>query len=590
MENRRLLFAAFMSALVLILWNHFLISNQPPVSEEPGLVAPESGETERQGADGTGEEPAAGTSSFPSRAEEAFPETEAAMAEQEPPALDFGAETVVAPDERRVRLETSSIIAELSNRGAQLLSWKLLDYTDADDEPLELIRPRGTDPHPFALVVDGERSHPLNRALFEVTEETGPEGLPLYRFRHKSELGTAEKIFRITPEGLLAVEVTLEGRNWGLLIGPGLRQVDADDLDSRWTARQATWMRGGEIEKLVPKKAEEDVYISGTGLQWAALEDNFFLTAVMPVGGLGEILIRPVVQRVEFEKDRPRFLPIGTELAEETNPELMMVLQASGRQMELLTFLGGKQYSRLRSLPYGLEETVHWGSFIGIFARPLYFGLEWIYANVVANYGWAIVLVTCIIKLLFFPLTFKSQQSMAKMQELNPKVQAIRAKYKGKLKDKKGRPNIEAQKTQNDEVMKVYKEAGVNPVSGCFPILLQMPVFFAFFRLLSTAVELRDAAWLAWIQDLSAKDPYYILPLIMGVTSIAMQKTMPQSPDPMQRRMMQLMPIMFTIFALAFPAGLVLYWVTNNLLTMLQQLSMNWFKKKNEGDGKGEKE
>jgi YidC/Oxa1 family membrane protein insertase len=166
------------------------------------------------------------------------------------------------------------------------------------------------------------------------------------------------------------------------------------------------------------------------------------------------------------------------------------------------------------------------------------------------------------------------------MQELNPKVQAIRSKYRPKLKDKQGRPNVEAQRLQNEEIMALYKKAGVNPVSGCFPILLQMPVFFAFFRLLSTAVELRGADWLLWIQDLSAKDPYYILPLVMGATSVLMQKMMPQSPEPMQRRMMQLMPIMFTVFALAFPSGLVLYWVTNNLLTMVQQAVMNQVKKR----------
>ncbi len=200
----------------------------------------------------------------------------------------------------------------------------------------------------------------------------------------------------------------------------------------------------------------------------------------------------------------------------------------------------------------------------------------------VANYGWAIVLVTCLIRLLFFPLTHKSQDSMAKMQALNPKVQAIRNKYRSKIKDKQGRPNVEAQRQMNDEVMKVYKSAGVNPASGCLPILLQMPVFFAFFRLLSTAVELRGAPWIGWISDLSVPDPYYILPILMGVTSVLMQKMMPAAPDPMQRRLMQLLPIMFMFFAFAFPSGLVLYWVTNNLLSMIQQGAMMKLKARRE--------
>jgi YidC/Oxa1 family membrane protein insertase len=164
---------------------------------------------------------------------------------------------------------------------------------------------------------------------------------------------------------------------------------------------------------------------------------------------------------------------------------------------------------------------------------------------------------------------------MSKMQELNPKVQAIRNKFRSKLRDKQGRPNLDAQKQMNEEVMSVYRTAGVNPASGCLPVLLQMPVFFAFFRLLTTAVELRGAEWLGWIQDLSQPDPYYLLPLVMGASSLAMQKMMPTSPDPMQRRIMQIMPIAFTAFAFAFPSGLVLYWMTNNILTMAQQYLIN---------------
>ena len=165
----------------------------------------------------------------------------------------------------------------------------------------------------------------------------------------------------------------------------------------------------------------------------------------------------------------------------------------------------------------------------------------------------------------------KSQKAMTKMQELNPKMQAIRARYKHKLKDKQGKPNLEAQRQMNDEVMALYRHEGVNPASGCLPILLQMPVFFAFYRLLTLAVELRHAPWILWIQDLSMSDPYYVLPLLMGATSVLLQRMSPAPPDPVQARLMQAMPIVFTVFAFAFPSGLVVYWLTNNLLTMVQQ-------------------
>ena len=314
------------------------------------------------------------------------------------------------------------------------------------------------------------------------------------------------------------------------------------------------------------------------GLQWATLEDNFFLVAVMPKEGVREVIVRPVVQRNEFQKDKPRFLPVSSE-REGSSREQLLLIESDGPHMELLAFVGDKRYSKLVALPYGLEETVRWGWF-GFLAKPLYFALEWIYNGVVQNYGWAIVLVTCLIKLLFLPLTFKSQESMAKMQELNPKVQAIKSKYRSKLKDRQGRPNPEASRQMNEEVMNMYKAAGVNPLSGCLPPLLQAPVFFAFFRLLSTVVELRNAPWIAWVKDLSAKDPTLVLPLVMGATSVALQRMMPASPDPIQRKIFQFLPIMFTVFAIGFPSGLVLYWITNNVLSMAQQALTNQLKKR----------
>jgi YidC/Oxa1 family membrane protein insertase len=197
-------------------------------------------------------------------------------------------------------------------------------------------------------------------------------------------------------------------------------------------------------------------------------------------------------------------------------------------------------------------------------ALPLLRALRWLHDNVVANYGWAIILLTIGIRIVLFPLMHKSTVSMQKMQELNPKIQAIRSKYRGKLKDKQGRPNSEAQRKMNEEVMALYKSEGVNPAGGCLPLLLQMPVLFAFYRLLSAAIELRQAPWLGWVQDLSAPDPFYILPIVMGASQFLQQKLTPSAADPMQRRIFALMPIFFTILFLGFPSGLVLYWLTNN--------------------------
>jgi YidC/Oxa1 family membrane protein insertase len=179
--------------------------------------------------------------------------------------------------------------------------------------------------------------------------------------------------------------------------------------------------------------------------------------------------------------------------------------------------------------------------------------------------------MTMLIRVILFPLTHKSFVSMQKMQELNPKVQAVRQKYRGKLKDKQGRPRAEVQRKMNEEVMALYKSEGVNPAGGCLPMLLQIPVLFAFYNLLTAAFELRHAPWLFWIQDLSAPDPYYVLPIVMGASQFIQQRLTPSAADPMQRRIFMLMPLFFTILFLGFPSGLVLYWLTNNLLGIAQQ-------------------
>ncbi len=585
MENRRLLLAVFLSALVLIVWYAIFPPPPQPRSAEGPLPGPETEQFEQleegmaPDVDDSGE----------SATEADEPDAE--------PLIAFEGDSVAAELEEHPVLENDTVRLELSNRGAQLLSFRLKQHETEGGESLELVRDRGSDPYPFALVAGGDKSHRLNKALFVwsrgpadpeatagfATGESEPvgvdesiespaSGIQTLSFRHRSDRGAAEKTFSLTPDGLLKVKMTVLGdRDWSVVIGPGLRNLSEKEANNRFVQREVGYRRGETLETIAPAKQDSDEFIPALGLRWVTLEDNFFLVAVMPRDGVKEVVVRPIFQRVELDPDRPRFLPLETSAdTEDLRREQILLLEASGQQMEVEALFGAKRYSRLVAMPYGLEETVRWGWF-GFLAKPLYYALEWIYQRIVPNYGWAIVLVTLLIRVLFFPLTHKGQESMGKMQELNPKVQAIRTKYRSKLKDKQGRPNAEAQRQMNEEVMKVYKAAGVNPAGGCFPILLQMPVFFAFFRLLSTAVELRGAPWIGWIHDLSVPDPFYVLPILMGVTSVAMQKMMPAAPDPMQRRMMQLLPIMFMFFAFAFPSGLVLYWVTNNLLSMVQQ-------------------
>ena len=263
--------------------------------------------------------------------------------------------------------------------------------------------------------------------------------------------------------------------------------------------------------------------------------------------------------------------------SETTSRELMISMRPSADLLTGSVYLGAKSYDRLSALPGGLEDTIDFG-FFAIIAKPLLFALVWIHDNVVQNYGWSIVLLTTLIKILLFPLTHKSHVSMQKMQELNPKMQAIRNKYRSKLKDKQGRPNVDAQRKMNQEIMGLYSEEGVHPAGGCVPMLLQLPVFFAFYSVLGSAGELRGAPWIFWIQDLSSKDPLYTLPIVMGISQFVQQKITPMTGDPMQRRIMQMLPILFTFLFLGLPSGLVLYWLTNNVLTAAQMYAYRRYK------------
>lgn len=235
----------------------------------------------------------------------------------------------------------------------------------------------------------------------------------------------------------------------------------------------------------------------------------------------------------------------------------------AGKQMDVSATLytGPKVQSKLKDLAPGLNQTVDYG-WLWPIAQILFMGLKFFH-SIVGNWGWAIILLTCAVKLVLFPLSAKSYRSMAKMRVIAPEMQ--------RLKEEHGEDRMKF----SQEMMALYKKEQVNPLSGCLPLLLQMPIFLALYWVLMESVELRHAPWLGWIQDLSAMDPLFILPLIMGVTMYVQQMLNPQPTDPMQAKVFKLMPIIFTVFLLFFPSGLVLYWICNNLLTILQQWLVN---------------
>ncbi|MDR1975429.1 MAG: membrane protein insertase YidC [Campylobacteraceae bacterium] len=245
--------------------------------------------------------------------------------------------------------------------------------------------------------------------------------------------------------------------------------------------------------------------------------------------------------------------------AKDENPNIFI----EGREnLKLTGYIGPKSRANIHAVDKRLDDVIEYGFFTWI-SRQLFSFLYFVHDKV-GNWGWSIVIITIIIRLILYPLTYRGMVSMNKLKDLAPKVKELQEKYK----NDKQKLNI--------HVMDLYKKHGANPLGGCLPILLQIPIFFAFYRVLTNTIELKNAEWIFWVQDLAVKDPFYILPIAMGLTMFLQQKMTPTAfTDPMQEKIMKFLPLIFTIFFLWFPAGLTLYWFTNNLFSIFQQMYVN---------------
>jgi len=244
------------------------------------------------------------------------------------------------------------------------------------------------------------------------------------------------------------------------------------------------------------------------------------------------------------------------------NPIVYVEGEAGKKSLSFKGYVGPKDYKQLNSIDPVLTNAIEYGWFTFVSA-PLFKLLMWLH-SILGNWGWAIVALTIIIRLLMYPLTYKGMVSMQKLKEISPKVKEIQAKYKGDPQ------------RMNAAVMEMYKKHGANPLGGCLPMLLQIPVFFAIYRVLLNAVELQGAEWILWIDDLSKMDNYFILPILMGATMFYQQKITPNNfTDPLQEKVFKYLPVIFTFFFITFPSGLVLYWFVNNLASIGQQFMVN---------------
>ncbi|PJE79685.1 Membrane protein insertase YidC [invertebrate metagenome] len=278
---------------------------------------------------------------------------------------------------------------------------------------------------------------------------------------------------------------------------------------------------------------------------YAAMLQHYFVTAWVPDQQTSHDYYTNTTQ-----SDGENYYFVGFQNLIEVKPD-------STVQVSATLYAGPKLQDNLKSLADGLELTVDYG-ILWFLAQPIFKLLHWI-QSFIGNWGWSIILLTVVVKAVFYPLNATSFRSMAKMRKLGPKMQSLKEQY------------ADDKQKLSQAMMTLYKKEKVNPMGGCLPILVQMPVFIALYWVLQETVELRQAPWLLWIEDLSQMDPYFILPLIMGASMFLQQMLNPTPPDPTQAKVMKLMPVIFTFFFLWFPAGLVLYWVTNNTLSIIQQ-------------------
>jgi YidC/Oxa1 family membrane protein insertase len=292
----------------------------------------------------------------------------------------------------------------------------------------------------------------------------------------------------------------------------------------------------GTVEVLEDGDVEESVTVPSA--EFAAAFDRYFTSILY-----------------DFEKP----LKVSTLTVEEENA---LVFIQGKPSFALHGYLGPKESNVLKNIHPKLTDAIEYGWFTFI-SKPLFKVLEWFH-GLVGNWGWAIVLVTLLIKLILFPLSYKGMMSMQKLKDLAPQMKELKEKY-GKDPQK-----------MNAKMMEMYKKNGANPMGGCLPMILQIPIFFAIYRVLLNAVELQGAPWMLWITDLSLKDPLFILPVLMGASMWYQQKITPNTmTDPMQQKIFQWLPVVMTIFFVTFPAGLVLYWLVNNIFTIVQQFVIN---------------
>jgi YidC/Oxa1 family membrane protein insertase len=446
-----------------------------------------------------------------------------------------------------------------SNKGAVVKSWLLKRFHDSTGKKqLNLVNDSAAGlPAPFSIDLKGQQiGFDPDQVLYSVKQTPDQLGLT---FAYSDGKASVRKSFQFRKDSYLT-EVRSEVLQGTAPVSHLLtwRGGFGDQNVRGAVAQQHTVHYDTADSKLITKNAKDakNGPFSETGdFTFGGIEDNFFAAVALPAGTSLEVRTYADDVKLPNQEKPEKFAGVGF---------------ATGAQDQITLFVGPKDTDLLRTINPKLDKLIDWG-FFGIIAKPLFLSLNWINDHWTSNYGWAIILVTLIINLVLFPLKISQLKSGKKMQALQPRLKAINDKYKniGMSDPRKAQ--------QNQEVMALYKEAGVNPLGGCLPLLIQLPFLYAFYRVLSIAIEMRGAHWL-WVADLSQPETLaiHILPLVLIASQFLSQKMTPATGmDPNQQKIMMFMPLMYGFMFYSASAGLVLYWLTSNLAMIAQQLIIN---------------
>jgi len=560
----RIVVASLLSLVVILLWAKYFGPKPPanlPQANRPAQTAPAT--------------PGSSTPSTPS------PSAKSTPGSKTPGTSISGVAQVATPpkadtEERTIVVENDLYRVEFSNRGAVVKSWQLKHYTDDSKPPriLDLVHPdaaQQTGGWPFAVALnDQEQETTANNALYQISTPASTLRAPADAEFSWSD-GHLEVTKRFQFDHTYVVRVETSVKFNGAPVPAGISWLGGfGDLTVSNPAPIDTVSvfhnENGKLTDIPAKKLEgPEKWPHGVwqgGKDWDGIEDRYFTAVFLPLVGAPPGSLESRYWKV--------FRTVQVEGKDTEEPVPQIQTATSAQPLTLRVFVGPKDYDDLKKMNPPLHSLVNFG-WLEFIADPLFHGLKWLH-KYIPNWGWAIVVLTLVINMLLFPLRISSYRTTLKMQRVAPEIKQIQEKYKKySMRDPR-------KAEMNKEVMAVYSREKINPVGGCFQMFLQMPIWFGLNTVLRFAIEMRHASWFGWIRDLSAKDPYYILPITMGLSMYLVSKMTPMTTtDPQQQMMMKIMPVTMAGLFMISPisSGLAVYILTSSLVGIVQQWWLN---------------